>query len=153
MVEITNEERSALQDAFAQLIGRAWADESFKAELIAEPDAASAKLGVVLPEGVHVEFYDDPAASLGSWSRVIEGTDEILRVPIPARPDAGAASANELAGVGGGTSNQNNNQNQGSGGGEVDLSPDDVEGIIAALPLILSACCCGATSQDVDAWY
>ncbi len=146
MVEITNEERSALGDALAQLVGRAWADESFKAELIAEPETASAKLDVALPEGLRVEFYDDPAANLGDWSRASEGASETLRVPIPARPGAAAASTTELAGVSGGVKVDDIVEGANTLGDVADTAMDVAE-------IIEACCCCGAASQDTDDWY
>ncbi len=90
------------QDALARLIRHAWADEAFKARLLADPAEALQSLGGVIPADRRIEFYDDPAATLGSWSSITEGATTVLRVPIPARPEGGTASASELADIGGG---------------------------------------------------
>ncbi len=141
---MTDEERFALKDAMARLIGGAWADESFKAALIAEPGTASAKLGVGLPQSVRFEFYDDPIARVGDWSTVGEGADGVLRVPIPARPSSGAASAAELAGVGGGDLIT-------FAGEAAAVVADGV--VVDSAAMLLLCCCSGVVSPDADDWY
>lgn len=88
-------------EAMQQVIGKAWADADFKAELISDPHAAFAELGVHWPDHYNLEFYDDPSAKIGDWTTVGRGQTGVLRVPIPPAPSDGAVSADDLAAVGG----------------------------------------------------
>jgi hypothetical protein len=92
-----------VNEATHKLIARAWADPAFKAELIAKPREAFAELGVHWPDNTEVEFSDDPSANLGDWSSRGKGANAVLQIPIPPAPDAGAASDDDLASVGGGS--------------------------------------------------
>lgn len=87
--------------AMQKVIGRAWADAAFKAELISDPHAAFAEIGVHWPDHYQLEFYDDPSAKVGDWTTVGRGQTGVLRIPIPASPEGGAVSADDLAAVGG----------------------------------------------------
>ncbi len=102
MSEIVND-AGAGQDAVTRLIQHAWTDESFRAALIADPSAALQELGVSISDDHRIEFYDDPAAALGDWNSLTEGSITVVRVPIPAQPDGDTASAAELAEISGGS--------------------------------------------------
>ncbi len=90
------------RNAVTQLIQRAWADEAFKVELIADTDAMLRRLGVRILVGHRIEFYDDPTARIGDWSSIERVTAMIVRVPIPARPEGEAVLSAELAEISGG---------------------------------------------------
>ncbi len=102
MSEILNDEGVGRTPAIG-LVRRAWADEAFKAELIADPVSALQRLGVNVSDGHRVEFYDDPTATIGDWTSTTEGDTTIVRVPIPARPQGDTASTAELAEISGGS--------------------------------------------------
>jgi len=59
-------------NAFAKVIAKAWGDEAFRAQLLADPTAALAAEGV-----------DAPA---GKTFAVVEDTDDVVHVVLPARP-------------------------------------------------------------------
>lgn len=59
-------------NTFAKVIAKAWGDEAFRAQLLADPTAALAAEGVTAPEG--------------KTFAVIEDTDDVVHVVLPARP-------------------------------------------------------------------
>jgi len=72
----------------AKAIARAWADDGYKAKLIADPHAALNDLGVDVPAGASV--------------KVIENTVETTHFILPVAPnDAGELSIDELEKVAG----------------------------------------------------
>ncbi len=76
----------------AKAIARAWADEAYKAKLLADPHSALAEAGVEIPEGVTV--------------KIVENTADIVHLVLPAMPaNAGELSADELDKVAGGVFN------------------------------------------------
>lgn len=94
--------RPEIGDGMQKAIARAWTDDAFKQELIADPHRAFADLGVHFPDHVNLEFYDDPSAQPGDWSSIGKGDGLVMRVPIPPAPGDGALSAEDLEGVSGG---------------------------------------------------
>jgi hypothetical protein len=58
--------------AFAKLVARTWADEDFKAKLIADPAAVLAAEGIELPTGMKVN--------------VIENSDSEFTMVLPPKP-------------------------------------------------------------------
>jgi hypothetical protein len=78
---MTNEEGKAL----GKLIAKAWADEAFKARLLADPAGVLTAEGLAPPAGVSV--------------KILENTDTVFNLVLPANPtdlsdeDMGAVSA------------------------------------------------------------
>jgi hypothetical protein len=58
--------------AYAKVVARAWSDPAFKAQLLADPDAALAAAGAPVPPGVAV--------------KVVENTDQLVHLVLPERP-------------------------------------------------------------------
>ena len=83
-------------DSSDRVIAKAWADEDFRAALMADPRAALAAEGIELPEGVTLN--------------VVENSEQVLNLVLPQKPDfalAGemldsAAGAARCGGCGGG---------------------------------------------------
>jgi hypothetical protein len=68
-------EEAQMQDfakRYGQLVARAWGDQAFKAQLLAEPTRALAEQGIQLPPGVEV--------------RMVENTDRVLHLALPPKP-------------------------------------------------------------------
>lgn len=59
-------------NAWGQVVTKAWADETFKKSLLANPRAVLEKHGLEVPTGLQI--------------RVVENTDQILHLTLPARP-------------------------------------------------------------------
>src|SRR4051812_29274800 len=66
---MTNEEQAK---AIGKVIAKAWADEAFKARLLADPAVVLAAEGVPMPAGVSL--------------RVIENTATVINLILPAKP-------------------------------------------------------------------
>jgi hypothetical protein len=77
-----------LGNKWSQIVEKSWSDESFKKKLLADPSAVLRENGIELPAQVQV--------------RVIEDTDDVLYLNLPARPAEGELSEKELGGVSGG---------------------------------------------------
>ncbi|HXH34280.1 MAG TPA: NHLP leader peptide family RiPP precursor [Plantibacter sp.] len=60
------------QNAYAQIIAKAWGDDAFRAQLLADPTAAFAGEGVELPAGKRVVVNEDTA--------------DLINITLPARP-------------------------------------------------------------------
>lgn len=88
--------RTEWETVVARVIARAWADEAFKAELIARPAGILHAEGLVFPDRYTVEFYDDPGATPGDWHSVGRGSRAVHRFPIPPRPDASTVNTDPL---------------------------------------------------------
>jgi hypothetical protein len=58
--------------ANAKVVGRAWSDPAFKAQLLADPNATLAAMGAPVPPGVAV--------------KVVENTDQLVHLVLPPRP-------------------------------------------------------------------
>jgi hypothetical protein len=71
---------------YGKIVARTWADEGFKARLIADPAAALAAEGVEVPPGVSF--------------KVLENTDKVINLVIPAKPTD--LSDTDLEGAAGG---------------------------------------------------
>jgi len=82
---LTPEQAATLQ----RILAKAWADEGFKAALMADAPAALAGEGVALPPGLRL--------------RVVENTDTDVTLILPPRP-ADAVSDDALESVAGGSS-------------------------------------------------
>ena len=75
---------------WAQIAAKAWADETFKNRLLSNPSAVFQEVGLEVPQGVQV--------------RVVENTDQILHLTLPAKPSTDELSEDELKSVAGGLS-------------------------------------------------
>jgi hypothetical protein len=58
--------------AYAKMVARAWRDPAFKAQLLADPNAALAAAGAPMPPSVTV--------------KVVENTDKLVHLVLPAPP-------------------------------------------------------------------
>ena len=66
---------------WSQVVAQAWADEKFKKRLLTEPAAVLKEHGIEVPAGMEV--------------RVVENTDKVYHLTLPARP---AGEVTELTG-------------------------------------------------------
>ena len=57
---------------WGQVVTKAWTDETFKNRLLSSPSAVFQEVGMEVPQGLQV--------------RVVENTDQILHLTLPARP-------------------------------------------------------------------
>lgn len=60
------------QNEYAKIIAKAWADDGFRTQLIADPSATFAAEGVELPAGKRVVVNEDTA--------------DLINITLPARP-------------------------------------------------------------------
>ncbi|MBF0304578.1 MAG: NHLP leader peptide family RiPP precursor [Alphaproteobacteria bacterium] len=70
-----------------RIIAKAWADEAFKAKLIADPAATLLAEGIAVPANITL--------------KVVENTDTVLHIVLPPRP-TDELSAESLDGIAGG---------------------------------------------------
>ena len=73
---------------YGQVMARAWADEDFKAELLANPTAVLRDNGLAIPDGLEV--------------RLFENTESVVYLPMLPKPSE-ELSDEQLAQVSGGT--------------------------------------------------
>jgi hypothetical protein len=73
----------------SELVAKAWADEGFKQRLMSDPEAVLKEHGIPIPAG-------------GAKVKVVENTDDVRHLVIPARPKTTELSEAQLAGVAGG---------------------------------------------------
>jgi hypothetical protein len=73
---------------WSQLVAQTWADEKLKQKLIGTPDLVLREHGIEVPAGVEV--------------RVVENTDKVSYLTLPARPDVNELHVSQLTGVAGG---------------------------------------------------
>lgn len=59
---------------YAQIVAKAWADETFMARLLQEPAQVLCEYGIPVPDGVEV--------------RAVQNTNSVIHLVLPARPDA-----------------------------------------------------------------
>jgi hypothetical protein len=78
---------AALREHAERIIAKAWADDSFKAQLLADPAAVAAAEGIAIPAGVKIVVHENKPGE--------------LHVVLPAKPSAELSDA-ELEGVTGG---------------------------------------------------
>lgn len=60
------------ENSYAKVIAKAWADDAFRTQLLADPAAAFASEGVELPAGKNVVVNEDTA--------------DLINITLPARP-------------------------------------------------------------------
>jgi len=65
-------EQTTEQQKMGLVIAKAWADEVFKAALLANPAATLTAEGITVPEGMTLE--------------IVENTDTLLHIILPPRP-------------------------------------------------------------------
>jgi hypothetical protein len=78
-----------MRDHAERIIAKAWADDGFKARLLADPTAVAAAEGIAVPAGVKIVVHENKPGE--------------LHVVLPAKPSANLSDA-ELEGVVGGYS-------------------------------------------------
>src|SRR5262245_11355114 len=61
-----------LQQQWSQIVAQAWADEAFKRRLLADPAAVLQEHGIAVLPGVR--------------ARVVEDTDRVIHLTLPAKP-------------------------------------------------------------------
>ena len=76
-----------VQEAYGKVLAKAWSDPPFKAQLLADPPAALASLGITVPAGMQV--------------KVLEDTDSLTHLVLRP-PPSGELSADDLRKVVGG---------------------------------------------------
>ena len=76
------------QQQTGRIIAKAWADEAFKAALIADPIATLKAEGIPVPEGLSLT--------------VVENTSAHLHLVLPPKPQEGEISEDALSSVAGG---------------------------------------------------
>ena len=72
--------------AWSQIVATAWADEEFKARLLADPRSVLAEYGIEVPDGIELVIAED--------------TDTVHHLTLPASP-AGELTDEELVGAAG----------------------------------------------------
>jgi hypothetical protein len=75
---------------WAQIVAKVWQDDRFKIRLLANPSVVLKEFGLDVPSGVQL--------------RVVENTDRIVHLTIPAKPQDTKLSDAELEAVAGGSS-------------------------------------------------
>ena len=80
-------DRDEFKKAYGKVVAKAWADEDFKAKLLADPKTVLKENGLAIPDDV--EF------------RIVENTDKVVHLILPPEP-AGQLSEEELVNVAGG---------------------------------------------------
>jgi hypothetical protein len=84
MTHETGQSRSTLAQ-HAQLVAQAWLDPAFKARLLASPATALREQGIAVPASAEV--------------RVVEDTDQVVYVHLPAQPATDTLTIEQLAQV------------------------------------------------------
>jgi hypothetical protein len=74
---------------WAQVVGRAWADDAFKRRLLADPAGALKEYDLVPPDGSRVEVLENP-------ERVPESSAEVLYLVLPVKPSDADLSEEDL---------------------------------------------------------
>ena len=87
MTHETGQSRSYLAQ-HAQLVAQAWLDPAFKARLVGSPATALQEQGIAVPAGAEV--------------RVVEDSDRVVYLHLPAQPPTQALTIEQLAAVVGG---------------------------------------------------
>jgi hypothetical protein len=73
---------------YGQVVAKAWTDEAFRQQLLAEPATVLREQGIDFPAGLEV--------------RVVEDTEQVRHLVLPRRPAEGELSEAELDQVAGG---------------------------------------------------
>ena len=83
---MSGEQRDEQTKAYGRVVAKAWSDEAFKQRLLADPGAVLKAEGVALPEDAEL--------------RLVENTDNLVYLTLPAKPSA--LSDEQLGQVAGG---------------------------------------------------
>ena len=70
---MSREQRDEQAKAYGRIVAKAWADEAFKQRLAADPAAVLKAEGMAVPAGAEV--------------RLVENTDKVVHLTLPAKPD------------------------------------------------------------------
>jgi hypothetical protein len=65
-------DREEFQKAYGKVVAKAWADEDFKAKLVADPKTVLKENGLAIPDDVEY--------------RIVENTDKIVHLILPLKP-------------------------------------------------------------------
>jgi hypothetical protein len=71
--KMNDEQIKKAQQQWAKIIAKAWADEDFKARLIAGPAAVLKEEGIMIPKGNSI--------------KIVENTDKLTHIVLPVRPE------------------------------------------------------------------
>ena len=77
-----------IDDAWQDLVARAWSDPALKAKLLADPAGVLKANGLTVPKGITV--------------KVVQNTDKVLHLVMPVKPAPEELSAKELQQAAGG---------------------------------------------------
>ena len=80
---------SPQENPLAKVIAQAWSDEDYKRQLVDDPAGALTDAGAEVPDGVQL--------------RVVEDTDTVKHLVLPAAPGEGEIDEDDLERVSGGT--------------------------------------------------
>lgn len=81
-------DNQGFQKAYGKLVAKAWADEEFKAKLLADPMTALKENEITVPEGVDV--------------KVVENTDTTVHLILPPAPSSDVLTDEQLEAATGG---------------------------------------------------
>ncbi len=81
-------DRDEFQKAYGKLVAKAWADEDFKAKLLADPMTVLKENEIAVPGGVDV--------------KVVENTDTTVHLILPPAPSYDALSDDQVNALAGG---------------------------------------------------
>jgi hypothetical protein len=95
-----------LENAWAQLVAKAWADPALKSKLLADPVAALKEIGVIVPPGITV--------------KVAQNTDKVINLVLPVKPEPEELTEDELRQAAGGGCRHSNCVDVGSDPGDRD---------------------------------
>jgi hypothetical protein len=79
---------------YAKIVAKAWDDEAFKKRLLASPVDVLREHGIVVPAGTSVRVEES--------LRPPEFRDDLILLPLPAKPTSAELSDEQLDGVAGG---------------------------------------------------
>ena len=69
---MSREQQDEQAKAYGRVVAKAWSDAAFKQRLLADPSAVLKAEGVAVPEGVEL--------------RLVENTDKVVHLTLPAKP-------------------------------------------------------------------
>jgi hypothetical protein len=79
---MTDQEKKERTRKWSQIVAKAWADETFKKRLLAEPAKVLHEYGMQMPQGIQ--------------PKIVEDTDRICYLKLPAKP-SGELSEEDLS--------------------------------------------------------